>query len=113
MLTKSSFVLSAPSFIRNIVGCAPSAPDGISPRGYSRIFSGIGSKNEFSFADLFVSFHQFFVDFLGHHQYSDRLHQTFFGMVSLLVSTTVIVLSSRYSNVRDVINTITLFVIVN
>jgi hypothetical protein len=25
----------------NIIGCAASAPDGSSPRGYSRIFSGI------------------------------------------------------------------------
>jgi hypothetical protein len=31
-------------FNDNIVGCAPSAPDGSSPRGYSRIFSGIDSN---------------------------------------------------------------------
>jgi hypothetical protein len=66
------------ALLNNIVECALSAPDGSSPRGYSRIFSGIDSKNEFSSADLFISFHQFFVDFLGHHQYSDMSHQTFF-----------------------------------
>jgi hypothetical protein len=27
------------------IGCAASAPDGSSPRGYSQKFSGIGSKN--------------------------------------------------------------------
>jgi hypothetical protein len=66
------------ALLNNIAGCALSAPDGSSPRGYTRIFSGIDSKNEFSSADLFVPFHQFFVDFLDHHQYSDMSHQTFF-----------------------------------
>jgi hypothetical protein len=33
-------------FNDNIVGCALSAPDGSSPRGYSRIFSGIDSKTD-------------------------------------------------------------------
>jgi hypothetical protein len=28
----------------NIIGCTPSAPDGSSPRGYSQILSGIGSR---------------------------------------------------------------------
>jgi hypothetical protein len=55
------------ALLNNIAGCALSAPDGSSPRGYSRIFSGIDSKNQFSSTDLFVSFHQFFIDFLGHH----------------------------------------------
>jgi hypothetical protein len=36
MLPKSSFIFSAPLFIKNIIGCAPSAPDGSSPRGYSQ-----------------------------------------------------------------------------
>jgi hypothetical protein len=40
----------------NIVGCALSAPGGSSPRGYSRIFLGIDSKNEFFFLDSSVSF---------------------------------------------------------
>jgi hypothetical protein len=40
----------------NIIGCALSAPDGSSPRGYSRMLSGIDSKNEFFFLDSFVSF---------------------------------------------------------
>jgi hypothetical protein len=40
----------------NIVGCALSAPDGSSPRGYSQIFSGTDSKNEFFFLDSSVSF---------------------------------------------------------
>jgi hypothetical protein len=48
------------ALLNNIVGCALSAPDGSSPRGYSRIFSGIDSKNEFSFADLFVPLHSIF-----------------------------------------------------
>jgi hypothetical protein len=61
----------------NIVGCALSAPDGSSPRGYSRIFSGIDSKNEFSsLIPLYLSC-QFFVDFLGHHQYIDMSYHTF------------------------------------
>jgi hypothetical protein len=33
-------------FYDNIVGCALSAPDGSSPRGYSQIFSGIDSKTD-------------------------------------------------------------------
>jgi hypothetical protein len=33
------------AFYDNIVGCALSAPDGSSPRGYSRIFLGIDSKS--------------------------------------------------------------------
>jgi hypothetical protein len=36
MLPKSSFVFFASLFIKNIARCAPSAPDGSSPRGYSR-----------------------------------------------------------------------------
>jgi hypothetical protein len=40
----------------NIIGCALSAPDGSSPRGYSRMLSGIDSKNEFFFLDSSVSF---------------------------------------------------------
>jgi hypothetical protein len=40
----------------NIVGCALNAPDGSSPRGYSQIFLGIDSKNEFFFLDSSVSF---------------------------------------------------------
>jgi hypothetical protein len=33
-----------PSMLSIIIGCTTSAPDGSSPRGYSRNFSGIGSK---------------------------------------------------------------------
>jgi hypothetical protein len=40
----------------NVVGCALSAPDGSSPRGYSRIFSGIDSKHDLFFLDSSVSF---------------------------------------------------------
>jgi hypothetical protein len=36
MLPKASFAFFAPLFMKNITGCAPSAPDGSSPRGYSR-----------------------------------------------------------------------------
>jgi hypothetical protein len=45
MLPKASFAFLAPLFMENIIGCALSAPDGSSPRGYSRIFLGIESKN--------------------------------------------------------------------
>jgi hypothetical protein len=37
------------TYLNKIVGCALSALDGSSPRGYSRIFLGIDSKNDFSF----------------------------------------------------------------
>jgi hypothetical protein len=36
--------LTRHSFIANFVGCALSAPDGSSPRGYSRMFSGTVSS---------------------------------------------------------------------
>jgi hypothetical protein len=36
MLPKAYFAFLAPSFIKKIIGCTPSAPDGSSPRGYSR-----------------------------------------------------------------------------
>jgi hypothetical protein len=39
-------------FDDNIIGCALSAPDGSSPRGYSQIFLGIDSKNDSSFTRL-------------------------------------------------------------
>jgi hypothetical protein len=61
----------------NIIGCALSAPDGSSPRGYSRIFSGINSKNEFFFLDSSVSFMLVFIDFLGHRQYIELSYHTF------------------------------------
>jgi hypothetical protein len=32
------------STLSAVIGCTTSAPDGSSPRGYSQIFSGIGSK---------------------------------------------------------------------
>jgi hypothetical protein len=38
--------LPSETFYDNIVGCAVSAPDGSSPRGYSRIFLGIDSKTD-------------------------------------------------------------------
>jgi hypothetical protein len=40
----------------NIFGRTLSAPDGSSPRGYSRIFSGIDSKNELFLLDSSISF---------------------------------------------------------
>jgi hypothetical protein len=40
----------------NIVGCALSAPDSSSPRGYSRIFLGIDSKSDMFFLNSSVSF---------------------------------------------------------
>jgi hypothetical protein len=48
-------------WLTNIIGCAPSAPDGSSPRGYSQKNSGIGSR-EYSnllHAFLLVSFTDF------------------------------------------------------
>jgi hypothetical protein len=62
----------------NIVGCVLSAPDSSSPRGYSRIFSGIDLKNEFSSLIPLYHFLQFFVDFLGHQQYADISYQNVF-----------------------------------
>jgi hypothetical protein len=47
ILPKYSFVIYAPLFIKNIIGCASSAPDGSSPRGYSQkknLILSIGSK---------------------------------------------------------------------
>jgi hypothetical protein len=52
MLPKSAFVLYAPLFIKNIVGCAPSAPDGSSPRGYS----GKKSYFEYRLKDIVPTF---------------------------------------------------------
>jgi hypothetical protein len=43
-----SFTHQVIALFDNIVGCALSAPDGSSPRGYSRIFLGIDSKNDLS-----------------------------------------------------------------
>jgi hypothetical protein len=69
------------ALLNSIIGCAVSAPDGSSPRGYSQKNLGIDSKNEFSFADLFVPFYQFFVDFLGHHQYSNVTSDIFLNVL--------------------------------
>jgi hypothetical protein len=38
------YACNFPSMVSIIIGCTTSAPDGSSPRGYSRNFSGIGSK---------------------------------------------------------------------
>jgi hypothetical protein len=61
----------------NIIGCTLSAPDGSSPRGYSRIFSGIDLKNDLFFLGSSIPFMSFFFDFLGHHQYVDMSYHTF------------------------------------
>jgi hypothetical protein len=39
----------------NIVGCALSAPDGSSPRGYSQILSGIDSESDMFFLNSSVA----------------------------------------------------------
>jgi hypothetical protein len=46
MLPEASLAFVSPVFMKSIVGCAPSAPDGTSPRGYSRksLISSIGSN---------------------------------------------------------------------
>jgi hypothetical protein len=95
------------TWLNNIVGCTPSAPDGSSPRGYSRIFSGIDSKNDSFFTRLnFSSASLIF-------PYSSLPSRTIFGMFILLVSSAIIVFSSRYPHICDVINTINLFVIIS
>ena len=97
-------------YVKNIVGCAASAPDSSSPRGYSRIFLGIDLKNEFFFFDSSISFITVFRRLPWSSPIRKMSYQTF-AEFFLLVSTTVTFLLSRNSNSRDIINTITLYVI--
>jgi hypothetical protein len=87
----------------NIAGCALSAPDGSSPRGYSRIFLGIDSKNEFFFLDSSVSFMSVFIDFLGHHQYVELSYHTFAKIFPISVHLLSCSDFPVYSNSCDVI----------
>jgi hypothetical protein len=77
----------------NIVGCAPSAPDGSSPRGYCQTFSGIDSKNEFFF---FWSLYTFYVDFLSTSLVIINMqicHTRLFTVIVLLPFTQILVTS--------------------
>jgi hypothetical protein len=94
-------------WLNNIVGCVPSAPDGSSPRGYSRIFLGIDSKNDSSFTRF-----NFLLGSLIFPHISS-LSWTTFRLFILLMSTTIIVFSSCYPYTCDVINTINLVVIIS
>jgi hypothetical protein len=95
------------TWLNNIVGCALSAPDGSSPRGYSRIFLGIDSKNDSSSIGLNFSSTSLIIS------YTETSYRTFFRMFTWLVSTSVIVLTSHYSHICDVISVINLFLIIS
>jgi hypothetical protein len=59
-------------FNDNIIECALSAPDGSSPRGYSRIFSGIDSNTD-PFTDFCrIPFHSLLANY--YIRYSLSIH---------------------------------------
>jgi hypothetical protein len=95
----------------NIVGCALRALDGSSPRGYSRIFSDIDSKNEFFFFDPSVPFTSLFRRLPWSSSIRRYVTPGFFLNVFPTSVHHRYSLISRYSNSRDVINIITLYVI--
>jgi hypothetical protein len=95
----------------NIIGCALSAPNGSSPRGYSRIFLGIDSKNEFFFFDPYVPFMSIFHQLPWSSSIRRYVTPDFFLNVFPTSVHHYYNLISRYSNSRDVINIITLYVI--
>jgi hypothetical protein len=111
ILSKSSFIFLAPLFMKNIIGCAPSAPDGSSPWGYSRIFSGIDSKNEFFFSNPSVPFTSIFCRLPWSSSIRRYVTPDFFVNVFPTSVHHCHSLISRYSNSRDVINIITPYVI--
>jgi hypothetical protein len=99
------------ALVDNIVGCALSAPDGSSPRGHSRIYSGIDSKNEFFFFDPSVPFSSIFHRLPWPSSIRRYVTPDFFVNVFLTSVHHCHSLITRYSNCRDVINIITLDVI--
>jgi hypothetical protein len=95
------------TLLNKIVGCALSAPDGSSPRGYSRIFLGVDSKNDFFFIGLNFSSTSLICP------YTNSPCRTIFGMFIFPVSSATIVFIPGYSHICDVINIIRLFAIIS
>jgi hypothetical protein len=99
------------ALLDNIVGCALSAPDGSSPRGYSRLFSGIDLKNDFFFFDPSVPFTSIFRRLPWSSSIRRYVTPDFFLNVFPNSVHHCHGLISLYSNSRDVINIITLYII--
>jgi hypothetical protein len=74
--SRSSASISSSSFCWLLfIGCATSAPDGSSPRGYSRNFSGIGSKyKSVHLCDIFGMTRALIICLFSSHALSSRVH---------------------------------------
>jgi hypothetical protein len=96
------------ALFNNIVGCALSAPDGSSPRGYSRIFSGIDSKNEFFFLDSSIPFMSVFRRLPWSSSICRYVIPYFCWIFPYQCPPLIIFWFPCYSNSCDVINRVTL-----